>query len=94
MSPAAANVTRIKIMDRGFGDISTHSSGNVLNKPFKIYSADDEDEEYKKWAYDGKSGWNIVKRTLMVHKYQVHLQIQKIVEKSPIPGSQRFYKKQ
>ncbi len=92
MSLSAANVVRVKLQEPGFGSGAPHSSGNLLSKPFSLYTASQEDAEYLKWG-NTASSWNVIKKLLSLVKYHYYLQVQKIVLKNPIPDSDRFNNK-
>ena len=93
MNQSAAKVVRVKMPDIAFGTLSAHSSGNLLNRPFIIYSPTQEDVEYVEWGRKDKV-FSIVGKVLALTPYNTFLQVSKIIEKEPIPNSQRWNAKQ
>lgn len=93
MNQSAAKVVRVKMPDIAFGTLSAHSSGNLLNRPFIIYSPTQEDVEYVEWGRKDKV-FSVVGKVLALTPYNTFLQVSKIIEKEPIPNSQRWNAKQ
>lgn len=93
MAESACRVVRIKIPNMEFGTLSTHSSGNLLQKPFIVYTSTQEDGEYVVWGSKDKV-YSIVSRVLALTPYNTFLKVAKIVEKEPIPNSQRWISQQ
>lgn len=93
MNESAAKVIRIKIPNIAFGTLSAHSSGNLLNRPFIVYSPTQEDEEYVAWGRTDKV-YSIVSKVLALTPYHTFLKVQNIVEKQPIPNSERWIAQQ
>ena len=93
MVNSAAKVVRIKIPDSRFGVLANHSSGNLLNRPFQVYSPTQEDEEYVAWGNTSKE-YSVVSRVLALTPYNTTIKVFKIVENNPIPNSDRWIAKQ
>lgn len=93
MAQSAAKVIRIKIPNIEFGTLSSHSSGNLLNKPFIIFTPDMEDKEYVEWGKKDKV-YSIVSKVLALTPYNTFLKVKNIIETSPIPNSQRWIAQQ
>lgn len=89
VAKSAAKVIRIKIPNIEYGTLASHSSGNLLSKPFIIYTPDQEDVEYVAWGKKDKV-YSIVSKVLALTPYNTFLKVKKIVETSPIPDSQRW----
>jgi hypothetical protein len=93
MAQSAAKVIRIKIPNIEFGTLSSHSSGNLLNKPFIIFTPDQEDKEYVEWGKKDKV-YSVVSKVLALTPYNTFLKVKNIIETSPIPNSQRWIAQQ
>ncbi len=93
MNESAAKVIRIKIPNIEYGTLSAHSSGNLLNKPFIIYTPTREDEEYVVWGSKDKT-YSVVSKVLALTPFQTTIKVLKIVENNPIPNSQRWLAQQ
>jgi hypothetical protein len=93
MNQSAARVVRVKMPDIAFGTLSSHSSGNLLNRPFILYSPTQEDIEYVEWGKKDKV-YSIVSKVIALTPYNTFLQVSRIVETSPIPNSQRWIAQQ
>lgn len=93
MSNSAARVVRVKIPNIAFGTLSAHNSGNILNKPFIIYSPTQEDDEYVRWGYKPKE-YSVVSNVLALTPYHTFIKVLQIVDKNPIPNSDRWLAQQ
>ena len=93
MNNSAAKVIRIKIPNIEFGSIANHSSGNIINKPFIIYSPTREDIEYVAWGQKDKV-YSVVSKVLALTPYNTFLKVLNIVKTEPIPNSDRWIAKQ
>lgn len=93
MNNSAAKVIRIKMPDIAFGTLSAHSSGNLLNRPFIIYTPTQEDIEYVAWGRTDKV-YSVVSKVLALTPYNTFLKVSKIVESEPIPNSDRWIAQQ
>jgi pimeloyl-ACP methyl ester carboxylesterase len=96
MSPAAAEVVRIKKPDTEFSVIWPHSSERILKSdgPWTYASADEEDEAFQKWGSKYRPGWAVLSPYSAVTSFVVYLKKKDIVKKSPIPGSSRWLRMQ
>jgi hypothetical protein len=93
MNNSAAKVIRIKMPDIAFGTLSAHSSGNLLSRPFIVYTPTQEDIEYVAWGRTDKV-YSVVSKVLALTPYNTFLKVSKIVESEPIPNSDRWIAKQ
>lgn len=93
MNTSAAKVIRIKMPDIAYGTLSAHSSGNLLNRPFIVYTPTQEDVEYVAWGKKDKV-YSIVSKVLALTPYDTFLKVSKIVETAPIPNSERWIAQQ
>lgn len=89
MTNAAAKVIRVKMPNMMFGTLSTHSSGNILAKPFIIYTPTQEDVEYVAWGKKDKL-YSVVSKVIALTPSNTFAKVAQIVEKEPIPNSQRW----
>lgn len=89
MTDQAAKVIRIKIPGKEFGSQKPHSSGNITVQGIP-YTAQQEDVDYQKWGNWANIQYNVIKHVLAVTKFHTKLQTERVVENSPIPGSNRY----
>lgn len=89
MTEAAAKVIRVKMPNMEFGGLATHSSGNVLSKPFIIFSPTQEDIEYVAWGKKDKV-YSVVSKVIALTPSNTFKKVAQIVENEPIPNSQRW----
>jgi len=90
---SAAKVVRIKIPNIEFGTLSSHSTGNLLGKPFIIYTPDQEDKEYVEWGKKDKV-YSVVSKVIALTPYNTFMKVRNIIETEPIPNSLRWIAKQ
>lgn len=77
-----------------FGGLWEHGSERILASDgvWQIASADEEDEAFLAWGRQYKfKGVELLSPAVAVASYLAYLKVRDVAEKSPIPGSRRWF---